>query len=81
LVRVVEEGCLEVVVITKDRIARSLRNLLDLVELLERHHVALDDPLDSSTASGRAMVQLRRVFAKPERQLIRGASERGPAVS
>ncbi len=81
LVRVVEDGCLDVLVITKlDRIARSLRHLLDLLELLERHHVtlvALDDPLDPSTASGRAMVQLRGVFAELERQLIRERTSEG----
>jgi DNA invertase Pin-like site-specific DNA recombinase len=68
MVCLVEDRCLETIYITKlDRIARSLRHLLDLLELLERHHVvlvALDDPLDPSTASGRAMVQLRGVFAE-----------------
>jgi DNA invertase Pin-like site-specific DNA recombinase len=81
LVRLVEDGSLDVVAITKlDRIARSLRHLLDLLELLERHHVtlvALDDPLDPSTASGRAMVQLRGVFAELERQLIRERTSEG----
>jgi site-specific DNA recombinase len=81
VVRLVEDGELEVVVITKlDRIARSLRHLLDLLELLERSRVslvALDDPLDPSTASGRAMVQLRGVFAELERQLIRERTSEG----
>ena len=39
--------------------------------------VALDDPLDPSTASGRAMVQLRGVFAELERQLIRERTSEG----
>ena len=63
LVRLVEDDELDVVAITKlDRVARSLRHLLDLLDLFERRNVtlvALDDPLDPSTASGRGMVQLR----------------------
>ena len=81
LVRLVEDHQVDVVAITKlDRIARSLRHLLDLLDLFERHHVrlvALDDPLDPSTASGRAMVHLRGVFAELERQLIRERTMEG----
>lgn len=75
IVRLVEDGAVDVVVITKlDRIARSLRNLLDLLDLFERHQVqliALDDPLDPSTPSGKAFVHMRGVFAELERGLIR----------
>lgn len=74
LTRLVEDAQVDVVVITKlDRIARSLRHLLDLLSLFEEHNVslvALDDPLDPSTSSGMAMVQLRGVFAEFERRLI-----------
>ena len=75
VVRLVEDGEVDVVVITKlDRIARSLKNLLDLLDLFERHRVqlvALDDPLDPSTPSGKAFVHMRGVFAELERGLIR----------
>lgn len=81
LVRMVEDEQLDRVVITKlDRIARSLRHLLELLDLLDRKQVtlvALDDPLDPSTASGRAMVHLRGVFAELERQLIRERTAEG----
>ena len=81
VMRLVEDGAIERVVITKlDRIARSLRNLLDLLDTFEKHSVvlvALDDPLDPSTASGRAMVHLRGVFAELERQLIRERTVEG----
>jgi DNA invertase Pin-like site-specific DNA recombinase len=81
VMRLVEDGEVDLVVITKlDRIARSLRHLLDLLELFERKNVllvALDDPIDPSTASGRAMVHLRGVFAELERQLIRERTTEG----
>jgi DNA invertase Pin-like site-specific DNA recombinase len=81
LVRLVEDDQVDVIAITKlDRIARSLRHLLDLLDLLEQYNVtlcALDDPLDPSTASGRAMVHLRGVFAELERQLIRERTTEG----
>lgn len=81
LVRLVEDGQVDAVVITKlDRIARSLRHLLELLDLFDQRHVtlvALDDPLDPSTASGRAMVHLRGVFAELERQLIRERTTEG----
>lgn len=74
LIRRVELGEVDTVVVTKlDRLARSLRQLVELVELFESHGVslvALDDPIDPSTASGRAMVHLRAVFAEFERRLI-----------
>lgn len=75
VVRLVEDRAVDVVVITKlDRIARSLKNLLDLLDLFERCQVqlvALDDPLDPSTPSGKAFVHMRGVFAELERGLIR----------
>lgn len=81
ILRLVEDGEVDVVVITKlDRIARSLRHLLDLLDLHERHDVqlvALDDTIDPSTASGRAMIHLRGVFAELERQLIRERTTEG----
>lgn len=75
LLRLVEDREVDRVVVTKlDRIARSLKNLLDLLDTFELagvELVALDDAIDPSTPSGRAMTQLRGVFAELERSLTR----------
>jgi len=74
VLRMVEDDEVDKVLITKlDRIARSLKNLLDLLALFIDHEVALvalDDAIDPSSPSGMAMIQMRGVFAELERALI-----------
>jgi DNA invertase Pin-like site-specific DNA recombinase len=63
--------------VATDRTARSVRNLLDLVDELEACGVKLactrEGALDATTPQGRAFLQVRAVFAELERNL---ASER-----
>src|SRR6266540_4327479 len=56
-----------------DRFARSLKVLVHLLEELERAGVAFrsaTEPIDTSTATGRMLVQLLGVFAEFERATI-----------
>lgn len=70
----VKRGKVQRVLVTKlDRITRSIRDLITLVGLFEDFGVsfqALDQSLDTSTASGRAQVQLLGVLAEWERNII-----------
>lgn len=65
--------------VTTDRFARSVRNLLDLVDELEALGVKVsstrEGALDATTPQGRAFLQVRAVFAELERNL-RGESVR-----
>lgn len=74
LMAVCRAGAVDTVVVTKvDRFARSTRNLLNAVEELvglDVAFVALDDPIDLTTAFGKAAFEMRGVFASLERSLI-----------
>lgn len=64
----------ELVVYKVDRLARSLRALLQLQDKLSAAGVSLrslTEPIDTSTPIGRAFFQLLGVFAELERNLIR----------
>lgn len=71
-----------------DRLARSVADLQTIVETLEAKGVAfraIEQPIDTSTAAGRAFLQMLAIFAefetalRKERQVegIRAAKERG----
>lgn len=63
-----------------DRAFRSLRNALDLLEDLEARgveFVSLTDAIDTTTAMGKAMYQLRGVFSELERSLIAERTKAG----
>jgi site-specific DNA recombinase len=68
----VQAGRLDAVVVTKvDRITRSLLDFYSLTREFEEHGVefiSLGDNIDTSTASGRAMIKLLLVFAELERE-------------
>ena len=64
----------DVLVIWKlDRLGRSLRNLVDLVEQLENRGVglkSLNDPIDTTTPQGRLVFNIFASLAEFERELI-----------
>lgn len=70
----IEQGDADVLVATKsDRVARNLRDLLNLAHQLDGHGAAIaltDDPFDTSTPQGRLMVQVQGAFAEMERSMI-----------
>ena len=62
-----------VVVLKLDRLTRSVRDLADLLDLFEKHNVALcslSESLDTSTASGRLMLNLLASVSQWEREAI-----------
>jgi site-specific DNA recombinase len=64
----------DVVAIAKlDRLSRDVRDVYALVELFEKTHVALvslQESLDATTATGRAMIGMLAVMNQLERELI-----------
>lgn len=67
-----------------DRIARSAKNLIDLVDQLDALGVKLactrEGAVDATTPQGRAFMQVRAVFAELERNLIAERVREGLAV-
>ncbi|MCB0927266.1 MAG: recombinase family protein [Mycobacterium sp.] len=63
-----------------DRLARSLRNLLDLVETLSKRGVhlrSLTESIDTGSASGRMILSVFGALAEFERELIRERTAAG----
>ena len=64
----------DTLVVTKmDRLARSVRDLLDIVEKLEAkgcNFTALNTPIDTSTSSGRLQLQILGAVAEFEREIM-----------
>lgn len=72
------------VVFKLDRIARSLMDLLGIIERMERARVgfrSLTEPIDTSSAAGRLMLQMLGAFAEFERSLIRERCMAGQLVA
>lgn len=73
-----------IVVWKLDRIARSLRNLLDLVETLSENGIhlrSLTESIDTSSASGRLILAVFGALAEFERELIRERTTAGLAAA
>lgn len=67
-----------------DRLARSLKDLLHILDRLERAHAgfaSLSEPIDTATAAGRLMLQMLGAVAEFERTLIRERSVAGQVSS
>ncbi len=72
-----------VVVLKLDRLARRIRDMLELVDTLQRYGAALasvSERIDASSATGRLMLQLLGVFAEFERERIRERTREAAAV-
>lgn len=75
----------DVLVVYKvDRVARSLSDLLSIlrrIEIAGAGFRSLTEPIDTSTAAGRLMLQLLGAFAEFERSMIRERSMAGQAAA
>ena len=68
------------VVYKLDRIARSLKHLLGIIERLQDHGAnfeSLTEHIDTNTPSGRLMLQMPGAFAEFEREMIRERTRAG----
>jgi DNA invertase Pin-like site-specific DNA recombinase len=81
MIELLREG--DIVVVYKiDRIARSLKGLIEIVELLNEkkvHLVSLDsgDQVDTTSPMGRAFFQIAGVFSELERGMINSRTKAG----
>ncbi len=72
------------VVVRLDRLARSVRHLLDVIETLEAkgaHFRSLRDPIDTSTPQGMFSLQVLGAVAQLERSLIAERTRSGIAAA
>ena len=73
----------DIVVVYKiDRMARSLKGLIEIVELLNKKHVHLisldsGDRVDTTSPMGKAFFQIAGVFAELERGMIHARTKAG----
>ncbi len=74
LLKDIEDGKINAVLVWRlDRISRSVGDFSDIVEFFEKHGVIFDsatENIDTSTPSGRALVNVLAVFAQFERESI-----------
>lgn len=74
----------ELVVTRVDQLARSIGDLQDIVRELRERHVALvatEQPIDTSTAAGKAFLDMLGVFAEFETNLRRERQMEGIATA
>jgi DNA invertase Pin-like site-specific DNA recombinase len=79
LLRQLREG--DVLVVWKlDRLGRSLKNLVELVQMLIQKKIGLcsvNDPIDTTTSQGRLVFNIFASLAEFERDLIRERTQAG----
>ena len=64
----------ELVVVRIDRLARSIRDLQNIVHQLKEKSVvlsAIEQPVDTSTSAGKAFLDMLGVFAEFEREMLK----------
>ena len=70
----VEAGKIDIILIYKmDRLSRSLLDFMKLAEMLEKHNVSfvsVTQDINTSTSSGRMMLNILMTFAQYEREVI-----------
>lgn len=75
LTQMVRRNSVQIVCVARlDRMFRSLRHLLDMMQLFEEHKVkfvSIEDNIDFSTSIGKLQLQLLGAFAEFERSLIK----------
>lgn len=85
LLTLVRARKVDVVIVTKlDRIARSLKHLVGMLDELQElgiQFVSIHDQIDLTTASGRLMVHVIAAFSEFERALIRERTTLGLAYA
>jgi DNA invertase Pin-like site-specific DNA recombinase len=81
LLKMVKAGEVDAVIVCKlDRLTRSLRDLADILEVFDKHNVALvsvAESLDTKSASGRLVINIMTAVSQWEREAI---GERTKAV-
>ena len=75
LLKDIEKGNIAKVIVYKvDRISRSLKDFIDIYSDFEKHSVEFEscsEQFDTSTAMGKATLQIIMVFAELERNMIK----------
>lgn len=69
-----------VVVYKIDRIGRSLKNLIDIIDDFSKHHIqfiSITDNFDTTTPQGTLMFQMVGAFAEYERKIINERTQLG----
>jgi DNA invertase Pin-like site-specific DNA recombinase len=83
--RRIRAGAIDFLVVAKlDRIARSVSQLVRVVQEMDAHGVSLvvvDQPIDTSTPSGRLLLHVLGAIAEFERELIRERTRAGMAAA
>jgi DNA invertase Pin-like site-specific DNA recombinase len=74
------KGIEGIVIYKLDRIGRSIRNLLDIIDFLNKADIQLitvTENIDTTTAQGRLFFSISAAFAEYERELINERSQAG----